>query len=117
MKELTSIDALDEMLASSGEAPVILFKHSTTCPISARAAMRVEDYLDEPLENSPEIFMVNVIQARSVSNAIADKLHVKHQSPQMIIVRDGKAVWNASHGAITASAIADAVKANLAAAK
>ncbi len=117
MKELASIDALDALISGSGEAPVILFKHSTTCPLSARAAMRVEDYLDEPVENGPEILMVKVIQSRPVSNAITDKLRVEHQSPQMILVRDGKAVWNASHSAITAAAITDAVKANLAAAK
>lgn len=55
--------------------------------------------------------VVKVIEDRPVSNEIAARLGVKHESPQAILVRSGKAVWHASHGRITAAALAEAARA------
>lgn len=86
-----------------------MFKHSTTCPISARASDRVRKYEDGAGPDAPEIVMVKVIESRPVSNAIATQLGVTHQSPQMILIKDGAAVWNASHHLIQVESIEEAV--------
>jgi bacillithiol system protein YtxJ len=111
LNEITSQEEWDAALQRSETAPIFVFKHSTTCPISAGAYRRVLDY-QKAHDDMPEILMVKVIEARSVSNAIAEKLGVQHQSPQMILVKDGRAVWDASHGSIESNGIDSALKAN-----
>lgn len=109
MVELTSESEWEERLAGSSAAPFFVFKHSTTCPISSSAHNRVQGYAGNADAGSPEIVMVKVIESRPVSNAIAQALGVTHQSPQMILVKDGSAVWDASHHFIQAESIGDAV--------
>jgi bacillithiol system protein YtxJ len=101
--ELTEPGALDQVLAESEQKPVFFFKHSTRCPISSAAYQRVADYLAEG--NAGKVYLVKVIEARPLSNAIAERLNVKHESPQVILVHRGKAVWHASHGDIDAPAL------------
>ena len=105
MLEIKSTDALEACLAESALQPVLLFKHSTTCPISAAAYRRVTDYLEEAGEDAPPCYLVKVIESRPVSNAIAEYLGVRHQSPQTILVHRGEACWDASHGTVTGDAI------------
>ena len=105
MRELTSVDELREVIAGSSDAPVFLFKHSTTCPISARASMRLKEFLAEDDDDTPECYLVHVIESRLVSNAITKELGVAHASPQLVLVGDGKAVWDTSHGSIRAENI------------
>ena len=108
MKELTSQQDWDACLAQSEDAPVFVFKHSTTCPISAGAYKRVQDFTKEH-DDIPEFVLVKVIESRPVSNAIAESLGVRHQSPQLILVKDGKSVWSASHHGIHGDAIEKAL--------
>ena len=106
------VDSMLDMkiaIASSEKAPVFIYKHSTTCPINARAAARIDAYLKDAPEDTPKMVFVKVIESRPVSLAMADTLDVKHESPQLILVDKGKAVWNASHEDITAASIAKAV--------
>ena len=105
VQELTDLDALDGALAQSQEGPVAFFKHSTTCPISAGAAREVQDYLDGGGDPGAAFYLIKVIQARPVSNALAERLAVRHESPQCIVVRDGDVHGHASHGAITQQAL------------
>lgn len=109
LNEITSQQEWDEVLKRSEGEPVFVFKHSTTCPISAGAYSRVSSY-QKSHDDMPAIVMVKVIESRPVSNAIAEALKVQHQSPQMILVKGGKAVWDASHGAITGDSIEGALK-------
>jgi bacillithiol system protein YtxJ len=109
MIEITSVEALETVLAKSSDGPVVLFKHSTRCPTSGAAYARVDKWLRESGENAPKVYLVKVIESRPVSNAIAERLGVTHQSPQTIVVRNGRSVWNASHGQITGEAIANAL--------
>jgi len=101
---------LDLALAQGHAGPVVFFKHSTTCPISASAYRRVEAYLNEAKDTAPPLYIVKVIESRPVSNAIASQLAIPHESPQVILVHKGAALWHASHGAITAEAIADSLE-------
>lgn len=100
--------ALEDSLERSHETPVVLFKHSTTCPISGAAYREMSKFTAAP------VALVVVQSARSVSNEIASRTGVTHQSPQAIVIRNGEAVWSASHYDITAEAVTQAVEAHAA---
>ena len=97
--ELATIGELDACLERSKTGPVFLFKHSTACPISASARRRVEAF-EGRAGGCPPVYVVHVIEHRSVSDAVAERLSVRHQSPQLMLVREGIAVWAASHHGI-----------------
>ena len=99
--------ALEELFARSRVAPVVIFKHSTTCPISARAHRQMSQLSRGAVG---DVALVVVQTARPVSEEIARRTGVEHHSPQAIILRGGKAVWDASHFDITTDAVERAVK-------
>lgn len=101
--ELKDAPELDALISRSGEKPVILFKHSATCGISARAHREMTK-LEKP------IALVTVQNARALSNEIASRFALPHETPQVLIVRDGKLTWSASHFRITADAVKRAVE-------
>ncbi|MDT4969104.1 MAG: hypothetical protein QOJ64_3841 [Acidobacteriota bacterium] len=101
--QITDADDLDQLLARSHDAAVILFKHSSTCPISSAA-------YEEMSEVKADVSLVVVQRARNISNEIASRTGIPHQSPQVVVVRNGRPVWNASHYDITATAVEDAVR-------
>ena len=101
--------ALDELIARSHDAPVVLFKHSTTCPISARAHHQMSKL---PTGVAGQVSLVIVQRARELSRRVAEQTGIRHESPQAIILRNGQAVWSASHFDITAEAVAQAVREN-----
>jgi bacillithiol system protein YtxJ len=92
--ELNSLEKLEELFEKSNETPVILFKHSITCPISSGVYHEVS-------EVEGEVNLVIVQTARQISNEIASKTGVRHESPQAIVLKNGKAVYHASHYDIT----------------
>ncbi len=100
MREITTLEELDTLLEESDQGPVLILKHSTRCPTSAGAYGRVQAWERVLGEEAPPIYLVNVIESRELSNEIASHLGVAHQSPQIILVRDGYALWNTSHGKI-----------------
>lgn len=97
------------LLESSQETPVLVFKHSTRCPISAGAYEEWQAYLANDPSPDVEYAFVRVIQSRPVSDLIASTINVKHESPQVLLVRGRRAVWHASHGQITEEALREAV--------
>ena len=101
--ELNEIQRLDELLSDSAAQPVILFKHSATCGISARAYREMAK-----LEKT--VALVTVQNARALSNEIESRFALPHETPQVLIVRDGKLAWSASHFRITADAVKRAVE-------
>ena len=109
LEELKSIQQLDHAFAESGERPVLLFKHSLTCPISTRAFRELQAYLNNA---DPRISykLITVQTARSVSDEAATRLQIEHESPQAILVRNGRELWNASHNEITAESLAQAIR-------
>lgn len=109
--ELTTVDQLEEALARSEQAPVAIFKHSTRCPISAAAHREVARYLEEAGAAAPPFYLVKVIESRSVSDAIAARLEVPHQSPQLLLVKCKDAYQTMSHGQIKAVRIEEALQA------
>ena len=101
---LSNKDGLDKLVTASSERPVIVFKHSNACPISSRAYREMEK-LDQ-------VNLIEVQTARDVSNEIATLTGVRHETPQVIVLKDGKAVWDASHYDVSAGAVAEALEAN-----
>jgi len=94
--EINSTEELDALFQKSYEKPVVLFKHSTTCPISAGVYQEISNA-------DANINLVVVQHARNVSTAIAEKTGIRHESPQAIILKDGKPVYHASHYDVTAA--------------
>jgi bacillithiol system protein YtxJ len=101
--KVTDIKAFEEMADRSKERPVVIFKHSLTCPISATA-------YDQMAEFTGEVALVEVQRARELSSEIENRLGVNHESPQVIVLSNGQVVWNASHFGITAAAVTQAVR-------
>jgi bacillithiol system protein YtxJ len=93
----------EDLLARSNTEPVIVFKHSSTCPISAAAYAEMAR-----LESDVRLLVVQ--RARDLSREIATSTGVRHESPQTIILRNGQAVWNASHWSIKAEAVETAFR-------
>lgn len=109
MQEIQNEEQLGQAVAASEGQPVFLFKHSTRCPISAGAKRNVDAYL-EKTPDAPPFHMINVVESRPVALKTAERLGVEHQSPQLILLKDGKPVWNASHHAISEGAINNALQ-------
>jgi bacillithiol system protein YtxJ len=104
---LTTPDALDHLL-SAGH-PVFLFKHSETCGMSHQAHEEVCTAIEAP-DWSIQVHLVSVQASRPVSSAIAERLRVPHASPQVLLVEGGQVRWHASHLAITADAMREALE-------
>lgn len=102
-KELNNIEDLETALKASHEQPVALFKHSTRCSVSLMAKKSIERFWDLDID----AYYLDLIVHRDVSNSIAEQLEVHHQSPQMVLVKDGKAIYNASHGSIDVDAMGE----------
>jgi bacillithiol system protein YtxJ len=99
--EITTLEEWNEIIAKSSERGQIVFKHSTTCPVSANALHEFEEYLKTSPNQEVDYTLVKVIESRPVSNRIAEDLNVKHESPQMIYVKDKAKYWATSHWAVT----------------
>lgn len=106
---LTNAEDLDELLARSHVAPVVIFKHSTTCPISASAHRQMSEVSTGV---TGQISLVIVQRARELSRRVAEQTGIQHESPQAIVLRNGGVVWSASHFDITTEAIEQAVREN-----
>ncbi|SPF56722.1 General stress protein [Candidatus Desulfosporosinus infrequens] len=107
-KEITCSREFEEILDESCRHKIILFKHSTTCPISARAWQEVQDFIREGSAEVP-VVMIKVIESRPVCNQATEDLGVKHQSPQVLLLSNKKVLWHASHQSVTKNEIKKAL--------
>jgi bacillithiol system protein YtxJ len=108
--ELTTLSTdqeLEELIASSRQEPVLIFKHSIHCPVSAEAHDEVRQLLESA--RGFKAGMVVVQSSRGLSNRIEADLGVRHETPQAIVVRDGKVTWSASHYDVTSDVLAEAL--------
>jgi bacillithiol system protein YtxJ len=104
------LEELDKLLGESAARPVLLFKHSYTCGISAEALDELMAHLDNEALNRARYALVTVQTHRDVSNAVTRKLGVRHETPQALVIRDGQVVWSASHFRVTADAMLAAIR-------
>jgi bacillithiol system protein YtxJ len=87
---------LDELIEASHTQPVVLFKHSFSCGVSAEALDELVSHLHGDA-GAVRYGLITVQTHRDVSNAAAGRLGVRHQSPQAILLHSGRVVWSASH--------------------
>jgi len=95
---LTTLDQLNDLLISSNEKPVLLFKHSTRCSISDMVKNRLELYWDDTIGVQP--VYLDLLAYRNISDEIASRFNVTHQSPQVLLIKNGDCIYHASHNEI-----------------
>lgn len=96
---LVSTGQLDEIEANSKSRTQLIFKHSTTCGISRMVLNMFTGSYN--LDEEKDIYFLDLHAHRDVSNAVESKFQVRHQSPQLLIVKNGEVTFHTSHGAIT----------------
>lgn len=100
---LTNINQLNQIVEESNENLVIIFKHSTRCSISRFALKQFEKEFD--LKGKVKPYFLDLLEHRDISNEIALQFGIQHQSPQLIVIKNGVAVYDTSHDSIDASAL------------
>lgn len=113
LKLIATAADLDAALAGSETRPILIFKHSATCGTSAMAYEEVTDQVVE-LARSVDVYLVRIQAARIVSRAIEERLGVRHESPQVLLVSANRVLWSATHYRVTAGSIAAAVEKHVA---
>lgn len=100
---LTDIGQLNEIISSSNEKPAMIFKHSTRCIVSRTVLKQFEKEFES--EEQVDTYFLDLLEHRDISNEIASRFGVYHQSPQLLLIKDGKSVYDVSHDAIDAGAL------------
>lgn len=104
-------EEVDELIeASKSDRPQIIYKHSYRCSISLFVKSSLDAEMDEILhQTNTNAYLVDVVGMRSVSNYIAQKTGIQHQSPQLILLHNGSPFWSASHGNVRAENLKSAL--------
>ncbi|MFC6876869.1 bacillithiol system redox-active protein YtxJ [Flavobacterium myungsuense] len=97
---LNNLGQLNEVVNTSTEKLVLIFKHSTRCSVSRMALKQFENEFD--LSEKVVTYYLDVLENRAISNEIASRFNVYHESPQILVIKDGKSVFDASHSDIDA---------------
>ena len=100
---MTAISQLDEIVENSNNKTIVIFKHSTRCSISRFALKQFENEYN--LEDKVDLYFLDLLNYREVSNEITNRFQVEHQSPQLILIKSGVAVYDASHSDIQAEVL------------
>lgn len=95
---LESMAQLDEIKINSAKKAQLIFKHSTTCGVSSMVLKMFNGSFDPSLDC--DLYFLPIQSHRELSNAIAEKFGIRHESPQLLILKDGKVSFHTSHGAI-----------------
>ncbi len=100
--EIKNVSELDEFLATANGVTAVVFKHSNTCGVSSRAHAEMSR-LQRP------VALVTVQRARAVSDEIEKRWQVAHETPQVLLIRDGQLMWDASHFKVRAADVEAAI--------
>jgi bacillithiol system protein YtxJ len=98
--KLEQIEQLVDIDVHSHEAPVLLFKHSTTCSISAAALGRLERNWNQQEMEGINTYYLDLLKFRTTSNAVAEHYEIEHESPQVLIIKKGECIFTESHMSI-----------------
>ncbi len=101
---LNTEQQLQEIKNKSKEKPQVIFKHSTRCSISSMAKNRLDR---SPAPAGMDFYYLDLIKHRSISNKISEEFDVYHESPQVLIIKDGKSIYDESHSGIDMQEIAE----------
>ncbi len=110
-QQLTNQSQLQDIIHTSQQPDnyraVVIFKHSTRCSISSMALSRFEaKWQDDP---TIPVFYLDLLQHRDISNDIASLFGITHQSPQVLVIKNGACIYDASHTGITVSGVLEAI--------
>lgn len=108
-KVLQSVEQLDELVNDSNGQAVVLFKHSTRCSISTTARDRLTRGWEQ-LNDKATFYYLDLIAHRDISNTIASRFGVRHESPQVIVFKNGNPIYNASHFGVNVEGLLGAIE-------
>lgn len=103
---LENKEQLEEILKRSTDIPQVIFKNSTTCGISGMARRSFESH-NSTCENKAEFHLLHIQHNRELSHEIASRLGIRHESPQVLIIKNGRVVHHASHGLISGISLSE----------
>ena len=101
---LTEEAQLDTIITESATQPVVIFKHSTTCSISAMSKGRLER---EQAPDGVKFYYLDLLRYRPISNKVAETFSVHHESPQVLLIKNGDCVYEESHNGISMNEIVE----------
>jgi len=107
--ELVEEPQLEKIKQESQQQPIVIFKHSTRCSISMMAKMRLER---APSPENTTFYCLDLLKHRAISNKVAEDYKVYHESPQILIIRNGECIYDESHNGISMEDIAEGISAN-----
>jgi len=108
--ELISPSQIDQLREESKEKSILIFKYSSQCSISRMVLDRLERHWEEKEMSAVKSYFLDLISYREISNRIAHEFHVEHESPQILIIENGKSVYNRSHMGIDYRQIREVVE-------
>lgn len=108
LHQLVDPQQLDDLIDRSRQRPIVIFKHSRACGTSAQAFDELQSLLYEG--GTADVYVVDVLRHRSTSQAVASRFGIRHESPQVLVLRDGAVGWHGSHFRVTAEAIRQALE-------
>lgn len=98
--KLESVTRWEELMEESNQKPILVFKHSTRCSISSMALDRLNRNWKPEMDSHYSFWYLDLLNFREISNRIAADTGVEHQSPQLLLIRNGKCLKSESHQAI-----------------
>ena len=107
---LTESAQLDAIVQESRQQPVLIFKHSTTCSISAAAKGKIERQWAAAGLDDTKLYYLDLLRYRPLSGEVGQKFSVSHESPQLLLIQDGECRYDASHMGIRLSDVKEIVK-------
>lgn len=106
---LTRLEQLEEIEEESTHHLTGIFKHSTSCGISRMVLKKFEREYPEIKDKDVKLYFLDLLSNREISNRIAEKFAVRHESPQLILIKDKKVVHHSSHHSISTESISEKV--------
>ena len=100
---------LEELIKISSDKPVLIFKHSTRCGISRMVLKNFENDYDIP-ETEMDLYFLDLLNYRALSQDISTKFNVTHQSPQVLLIKNGEVIYHDSHDYINVKKIKELLK-------
>jgi len=102
--QLTDLSQLDAIASPENSKISVIFKHSTSCGISAMVLRRFENGLED-LQGKIDYYFLDLLRYRPISNEVASRFQVRHESPQLLVIQNGVVIHHSSHSQIDISAI------------
>jgi len=107
-QDLETSGDLQTLIRRSHDIPVVIFKHSVRCGASAIVKRRLEEDWDIQ-DDGADTYLLDLVAHRELSNEVAKVFGVRHQSPQVLVIKDDRSIFDASHGDVTAATIRQAL--------